>query len=140
MARKLFPLSLLVTPNLREASELSGIDAIQFPYDAAKVIIEKYRCKNVLLKGGDGNGTDSVDLLISSTECVEFKSERIDTSNSHGTGCTLSSAIASYVSKGYNLYDAIKLGKEFVLNNLRQGKDITFGTKGYGPTILSYFK
>lgn len=134
--RKLFPLSLLITPNIPEAEYLSG----QRIYDektmicACRKISKETSVRNILLKGGHLKGESIVDILYLGGEVIRFKHKRIKTKNTHGTGCTLSSAITAFLAKGYKLYDAVKKGCDYVY--LALSKAIDLG-KGNGP--LNHF-
>ena len=87
----------------------------------------------VFLKGGHLEGSTSPDLLL--TDKIEkwFESDRIDTKNTHGTGCTLSSSIASFLAKNYSIEDAVSKSKEFVTGAIRDSNKLSVG-KGHGPT------
>ncbi len=127
---ELLPLATVVTPNIPEAEILSGL-AIHNEQDmitAAKVISEKYNC-SVLCKGGH-SVNDANDLLYSNGGYQWFNGKRIDNPNTHGTGCTLSSAIASNLAKGYELCDAVKLAKDYISDALSAMLDLG---KGSGP-------
>ena len=124
---ELFPLATLVTPNIPEAQVLSGVtvktgdDMIR----AAKIIGDTCRCA-VLLKGGHSVG-DANDLLYAQGEFRWFEGRRIENPNTHGTGCTLSSAIASNLALGYPLEEAVEKAKAYLsaalsaMLNLGQG-------------------
>ena len=103
LVEELLPVSTLVTPNIPEAQVLSGltIESKEDMVTAAKQIGDNYHCA-VLLKGGHSIN-DANDLLYTNSEFVWFNGKRIDNPNTHGTGCTLSSAIASNLAKGYTL-------------------------------------
>ena len=114
LTRRLFPLAQLVTPNIPEAELLSG-RTIADRNDmelAAEYIGKAYGCA-VLLKGGH-SVQDADDLLYADGRTEWFAGKRIDTSNTHGTGCTLSSAIASNLSKGFSLRESVKRSKEYL--------------------------
>ena len=114
LSDKLFPIAEVITPNIPEAEVLSGIK-IENESDmklAAEKIGKTSGCA-VLLKGGH-NVNDANDLLYSNGEFEIFRGKRIDNPNSHGTGCTLSSAIASNLAKGYDLKKSVKLAKEYL--------------------------
>ena len=100
---------------------------------AAKAIYEKFNC-NVLLKGGH-QINDANDLLYRDGGYVWFKGKRIDNSNTHGTGCTLSSAIASNLAKGENLDDAVKHAKDYISGALAYMLDLG---RGSGPLAHCY--
>ena len=126
----LLPLATLVTPNIPEAEYLSGM-AIQTKEDmfsAAKRIGDTCSCA-VLLKGGH-SVQDADDLLYTPTETAWFQSKRIHNPNTHGTGCTLSSAIAANLAKGYPLEAAIGKAKDYVSGALAAMLDLG---RGSGP-------
>jgi len=130
LTKQLLPLAHLVTPNIPEAQILADMQ-IKNKEDmqtAAKTIFDKFGC-NVLLKGGH-NVSDANDLLFDGKDVVWFLGKRIDNKNTHGTGCTLSSAIASNLAKGYEVSLAIKLAKEYISGAL--GAMLDLG-KGSGP-------
>ena len=126
----LLPLATLVTPNIPEAEVLSGI-TVKTEKDmltAAEIIYKKYKC-NVLCKGG--HLTDSAnDLLYSGNDCIWFKGKKINNPNTHGTGCTLSSAVASNLAKGLDLKTSIQCAKEYLTASLNAM--LSLG-KGNGP-------
>lgn len=130
LVEKLLPLATLVTPNIPEAEILSDmkIDNKDDMINAAKFIEKNYGC-NVLLKGGH-SVNDASDLLCENGRFIWFEGKRIDNSNTHGTGCTLSSAIAANLAKGINLVDSVKKAKEYISNALAEGLDLG---KGSGP-------
>lgn len=124
----------LITPNLYEAEWLSGI-SIQSTDDMVRAgeKLLSQGCQAVLVKGGHLKGEMMTDILFSaSREPVHLAMETIDTENSHGTGCTLSSAIAGYLALGHELYQAVALAKEYIINALREGADVRMG-HGHGP-------
>jgi len=131
LINKLFPLSILITPNIPEAEFLSGIK-IKGIEDMKKAgrKIKKRVGADVLVKGGHLRGK-AVDILYTDGEFFIFESERIDTKNTHGTGCTYSAAIASELAKGYSLYDAVKSAKVFITDAIKNSIEIG---KGKGPT------
>lgn len=127
LKRELLPLAALATPNIPEAEVLSEIE-IRCPADmekAAKIIFEICGCP-ILLKGGH-NADTADDLLYDGTELTWFRAERLDTQNTHGTGCTLSSAVAANLAKGKPLRDAINLAKTYVFDALSDGLDLGHG-------------
>lgn len=130
LIEEFLPIATVVTPNIPEAEILSEI-AIKTEDDmvtAAKKIGDNYNCA-VLLKGGH-NINDANDLLYSNGEATWFKGKRINNPNTHGTGCTLSSAIASNLAKGFSLNDAVKRAKDYISGAL--AADLDLG-KGSGP-------
>lgn len=126
----LLPLASVLTPNIPEAEVLWGKE-IKTPEDmelAAEEIGRKYGCA-VLCKGGH-QLNDANDLLFKDGELTWFKGRRIDNPNTHGTGCTLSSAIASNLAKGYEMKEAVKRAKAYVSDALNAMLDLG---KGSGP-------
>ena len=127
---ELLPISTLVTPNIPEAQVLSGMN-IQNKEDmiaAAKQIGDSYHCA-VLLKGGHSIN-DANDLLYADGELHWFEGKRIDNPNTHGTGCTLSSAIASNLAKGFTLTESIQRAKDYISGALAAMLDLG---EGSGP-------
>lgn len=135
LSQALFPLATVITPNIPEAEVLSGV-SIQNEDDmckVAKLIGERYHCA-VLLKGGHSI-CDANDLLYQNGRLVWFYGKRIKNSNTHGTGCTLSSAIASNLAKGYSLEDSVQKAKEYVSGALSSMLDLG---QGSGPMNHAY--
>ncbi|MCQ2192337.1 MAG: bifunctional hydroxymethylpyrimidine kinase/phosphomethylpyrimidine kinase [Paludibacteraceae bacterium] len=132
---KLFPLATLVTPNLPEAEVLSGL-TVKTPADmaAAAKEIMKSGCQAVLMKGGHLETKDSVDMLFVAGEDqpLVLHSQQIDTKNTHGTGCTLSAAIATRLALGDSLNAATYNAHAYLHQAIEAGKDIEQG-KGHGP-------
>lgn len=126
----LFPLATLLTPNIPEAEILSDIkiNSAEDMTNAAEIIGKKYNAA-VLLKGGHSIN-DANDLLYSNGESKWFSGKRIDNPNTHGTGCTLSSAIASNLAKGMNLDEAVESAKAYISGALAAMLDLG---KGSGP-------
>ena len=130
----LLPMSTLLTPNLPETEILSNmkINSID-DMDIAALRILSLGCKAVLIKGGHAKGDRKVDRLYTTNGGVQtFTHKKIDTRNTHGTGCTLSSAITSFIARGLELTDAIAAAKNFLSQALEAGKDIYIG-EGHGP-------
>lgn len=128
----------VITPNIIEASCLSGvfIRKLSDVHRAAEVLLEQ-GCRAVLIKGGHMVGEEAVDMLFTpDNPMVSYSSDFIKTRNLHGTGCTLSSAIASYLAQGYDLPQAVGLAKEYVTSAILAGKDVSTG-QGNGP--LNHF-
>ena len=130
LTEELFPLAAVIMPNLPEAEVLAGqtIRDRAERETAAKQLWERYGCA-VLLKGGHGD-RDADDLLCTAGTCRWFTGRRIDNPNTHGTGCTLSSAIAAYLARGFALEDAIRRAKEYVTGALAAMLDLG---RGRGP-------
>lgn len=139
---ELFPLVSLITPNLPEAALLIGHDMPSSDSEIDDFII-KLRAHaslngvNILLKGGHFGGEQSHDWLVTSKMVEIFSHKRVFTKNTHGTGCTLSSAIASYLGQGYPLTQAIDLAKTYLSNALVQADLLNVG-KGAGPVHHFY--
>ena len=128
LIEKLIPLARVITPNIPEAEYISGetIKSTEDMERVAKLIGDKHRVA-VLLKGGHSI-SDADDVLYENGNFRWFKGERIDTSNTHGTGCVLSSAIASNLAKGMELEDAIVRAKEYISGALASGLDLGAGS------------
>lgn len=136
MCERLFPLAAVITPNIPEAEILSGIK-ITIPEDmieASKIINEKYSCA-VLCKGGHSLN-DANDLLYDGENIRWFEGKRIDNPNTHGTGCTLSSAIASNLAKGYSMEESIENSKRYISEAMSEMLDLG---QGRGPMDHGYF-
>ena len=130
LKEKLLPLAAVVTPNIPEAEILTGrkIEDETDMLEAAKMISEAYHCA-VLCKGGHSIN-DANDLLYYEGKYQWFYGKRINNSNTHGTGCTLSSAIASNLAKGYRLEEAVEKAKEYISGALAAMLDLG---EGNGP-------
>jgi hydroxymethylpyrimidine/phosphomethylpyrimidine kinase len=137
MKAQLFPLALLVTPNIHEAQQLSGIEitTLADARRAAKVI-HAFGCKYVLIKGGHLLAERGTDLLYDGRFFNVFKGEFIDTPHTHGTGCTLASAIAAHLARGKSMNDAVQTAKAYLTEAIRHSLAIGHGT---GPTNHFYF-
>ena len=135
LAEKLLPIATLVTPNIPEAQVLSGkpIESKEDMLSAAKIIGDTYGCA-VLLKGGHSIN-DANDLLYVKDEMVWFEGKRIDNPNTHGTGCTLSSAIAANLARGFDLAMSVKRAKDYISNALSAQLDLG---QGAGPMMHNF--
>jgi len=135
LKENLFPMAAVITPNLAEASILLGREITERSQmsDACRDLAS-LGCDRVFLKGGALAGSVSVDFFYDSSneEMRELESPRVVTPNSHGTGCTLSSAIAAFLAKGLALSDATLKAKQYIDGALQGGTDIKLGT-GHGP-------
>ena len=128
LVEELLPIAALVTPNIPEAQVLSGL-AIETKADmvtAAKQIGGRYHCA-VLLKGGHSIN-DANDLLYADGQLTWFTGKRIDNPNTHGTGCTLSSAIAANLAKGFPLAESVQQAKDYVSGALGAMLDLGSGS------------
>lgn len=134
----LFPLADIITPNLDEAAVLAGmsIETLDDMYTAGEKILT-LGCRSLLLKGGHLKADRLTSLFFDGKGGVsEYSSEKYDTCNTHGSGCTLSSAIASYIARGKKLADAVVLAQDYVTRAIFHGKDVRTG-RGNGP--LNHF-
>lgn len=139
LTRELMPLSSLITPNLSEAEVLMGhpINKVEEMKAAAPELL-KFGCGAVLLKGGHLEGGKMCDVLqiAGENEPYLFVSDKIESKNTHGTGCTLSSAIATFLALGYEMPQAVERAKAYVTGGINAGKDVHIG-EGHGP--LNHF-
>jgi len=134
LRNELLPLARVVTPNLPEAAELLSEPVAT---DEAAVIDQGNRILGfgssaVLVKGGHGEGAESVDYLVTRDAVVRLAAKRFPTSNTHGTGCSLSSAIAAELAKGENLETAVRNAKDFVNAAIAAADSLKVG-HGHGP-------
>jgi hydroxymethylpyrimidine/phosphomethylpyrimidine kinase len=134
LRRELIPRALLITPNLLEAAAL--LDA---PIAASETMMREQGerllalgAKAVLIKGGHAAGAESVDLLIEPTAVARLASERVATKNTHGTGCTLSAAVAAGLAKGQKLAEAVRDAKAYVSAAIGAADRLHIGS-GHGP-------
>lgn len=137
---ELIPIVDLITPNLPEASVLLGKEIrTSEELQQAAVDLSKLGCANVLIKGGHLENDSCDDLLYLGAEnrAVTLPSKRIETVNTHGTGCTLSSAIASSLAKGHSIENSVKAGKEYITGAIGSGALYTIG-QGHGPVDHFY--
>lgn len=137
---ELLPLASLLTPNVPEAEILADmrICSVADMNCAADIISHSARCA-VLIKGGHLDGATKTDILYSDGGRADtFETLAVSTRNTHGTGCTLSSAITAHLALGHSMADSIRLAKEYLYNALDAGKDVEIG-KGYGP-VNHFFK
>ncbi len=134
LKNEIIPFAFLLTPNIPEAEVIVGkeINTMEDMKNAA-LKIHNMGAENVLIKGGHLTG-DAVDVLYNNDEFFSFTSKRINTKNTHGTGCTLSSAITAYIAKGYTVKEAVENAKSYVTKAIE--KSLPIG-KGNGP--LNHF-
>jgi hydroxymethylpyrimidine/phosphomethylpyrimidine kinase len=130
LKRELLPLAMVLTPNLPEAEVLVGhpLESDGDIREAARNIA-RMGPRAVLMKGGHRHG-DATDILYDGTDFLELTSERFDTPNTHGTGCTLSAAIAAGLSRGLNVQDAVREAKRYVSEAIRCAQPLG---GGHGP-------
>lgn len=136
LIKKLLPLAWVVTPNLMEASAITGlkVHSIDTMKESAHHIFQ-LGAKHVVVKGGHLKGM-AVDLLFDGDRFIEIKRQRIETKNTHGTGCTFASAIATQLAKGDSVEEAVKKAKDFITHAIQSGFDLG---KGVGPTNPSAY-
>lgn len=134
LKRVLIPRALVVTPNLPEAAALldAPIAVTESDMRAQGERLLALGSRAVLVKGGHADGAESIDLLIEPTAFTRLAADRIATSNTHGTGCTLSSAIAAGLAKGLALAEAVRAAKAYVTDALAAANRIKIGS-GRGP-------
>ena len=127
----LLPLAAVVTPNLPEAEVLAGfaIDSDEDVRRAAKEIVG-LGARAVVVKGGHREAAEAVDVLYDGTTFRDYSAPRIDTTSTHGTGCTFASAIAAYLARGEPLAEAVGQAKEYLTEALRRAYPIG---GGHGP-------
>ena len=132
LIRRLFPLAEVVTPNIHEAEKLAGreIRDLTQMEDAARQIATLGAAK-VVIKGGHMQGALATDILYDGTSFQQLSRPRMNTPNTHGTGCTFSSAIAAYLARGNAFFDAVKKAKTYISGAIEHSLDIG---KGHGPT------
>ncbi|MFX0022241.1 MAG: bifunctional hydroxymethylpyrimidine kinase/phosphomethylpyrimidine kinase [Candidatus Hermodarchaeota archaeon] len=132
---KLIPIAHVITPNLHETQiltemEISNINEVQ----ESAVKIFSMGAKNVVIKGGHLHDVnESIDILYDGKKFIEFRSPRIKTNNTHGTGCTFASAIAAELAKGKDVKNAVHIAKAYLTNAIQKADDLLIG-KGHGPT------
>jgi hydroxymethylpyrimidine/phosphomethylpyrimidine kinase len=130
----LLPVATIVTPNLPEAARLLG---------AAIAVDEKMMVRQgellmalgpqaVLIKGGHAQGPEAADIFLDGTNVVRLAADRINTHNTHGTGCTLASAITAFLALGMSLLDAVRHAKAYLTDALLHADELTIG-RGHGP-------
>ncbi|MDR2692305.1 MAG: bifunctional hydroxymethylpyrimidine kinase/phosphomethylpyrimidine kinase [Dysgonamonadaceae bacterium] len=131
----LFTRAMLITPNIPEAETLSGIPIhTELDFQKAAEIMIEQGCRAVLIKGGHFSKEKATDILFDTQKGTRtvLNSTRIESENLHGTGCTLSSAIAAYLALGKDLGNAVRMAKAYTYFAVRSGRKFITG-KGYGP-------
>ncbi|RAI43684.1 bifunctional hydroxymethylpyrimidine kinase/phosphomethylpyrimidine kinase [Rhodoplanes roseus] len=134
LTRRLLPRADLVTPNLPEAAALLGVDVAtgEAEMRAQGEALLARGARAVLIKGGHSDGPESADLLVTPDGVQRFSAPRVATRNTHGTGCTLSSAVAAGLAKGLSLADAVGAAKDYVAAAIAAADRLTIGS-GHGP-------
>ena len=135
LRRVLIPRALVITPNLPEAAALLdgpvARNEAEMREQAQRLLA--LGCRAVLLKGGHAQGAESIDVLVQPTTVARLAADRIATENTHGTGCTLSSAIAAGLAKGQDLATAVRKAKDYVTAAIAASDRLAIGA-GHGPT------
>jgi hydroxymethylpyrimidine/phosphomethylpyrimidine kinase len=135
MVNVLFPLASLVTPNRVEAERIAGINITdEHTLLRAARLIGDLGARAVLITGGDGSGPQATDLLVDADGVAAYSSERLVSKNTHGTGCTLSSALACLLARGLSLREAIPIAKRYVTEAIKSAPGLG---RGFGP--LNHF-
>lgn len=130
MKEKLFPIIDLLTPNIPEAQAISGIEIhSEEDMEKAAQIIMDMGVRNVLVKGGHLSG-DAVDVLFTPNGSHKFVTKRVDSKNTHGTGCTLSSAITANLANGMTMEKAVESAKSYITSAIENSFSVG---KGHGP-------
>ena len=132
---KLVPLCSVITPNAAEATALTGIEVreIESQREACRILHEM-GARSVLIKGGHLSGPRAIDVFYDGGSFVEYSEDRIETRNTHGTGCTYAAAIAAFLGHRQALPEAIRIAKQFVTEAIRRGFDL-----GQGAGPLNHF-
>lgn len=135
LKKELLPLADLITPNLPEAAALTGFALPDNEEQIGEMIVplRQLGAKAILLKGGHFEQDESSnDVLIEGEAIDVLRCKRVATKNTHGTGCTLSSAIASYLAQGNRLHKAVYLGKQYITQAITHADELKVG-QGHGP-------
>lgn len=131
ITERIFPLATVITPNIHEARELTGTDDPMRQIE----IFRNMGVRNIVLKGGDSRDKDyKTDLLSLEGEedVITLRADAVDTVNTHGTGCTFSSAIASYLALGFNVEESVTRAKIYISHAINYGARVKIG-RGHGP-------
>jgi hydroxymethylpyrimidine/phosphomethylpyrimidine kinase len=135
LTEKLFPLASVVTPNAVEAERITGItikDAHSMAHAAEKMLA--MGAKAVIIKGGDLVSEDAIDFLMDADGSMVYTAKKIPSTSTHGTGCTLSSALACLLPMGYSLREALPIAKKYIVEAIRTAPNI-----GHGHGPLNHF-
>ena len=133
LVHNLLPLAYVLTPNVPEAEALTGIRVsdMESMQEAARILHAKGP-RNVVIKGGHLAGAEAIDLLFDGVSFQTFSSARIDTKNTHGTGCTFSAAIAGLLAKGFDVIASVEGAKAYLTKAIRHALPLG---KGHGPLM-----
>lgn len=135
LKRCLFPLASVVTPNAAEASRITGIEIMsQVEMERAAEAILELGARAVLITGGDGNSDLSTDLLLDDRGAVVYSTERIKSRHTHGTGCTLASALACLLARGHSLRQSIPIARRYISAAIQSAPGL-----GHGSGPLNHF-
>ena len=135
LIKSIIPLADVLTPNIPEAEKIADMEIKSHnDMENAAKKIQSMGCKAVIIKGGHAVG-DATDILYDGNKMYYYKASRIDTKNTHGTGCTFSSAIGAYLGKGLGVENAVSKAKEYVTTAITHSLPIG---KGYGQTHYFY--
>lgn len=142
LVKRLFPIASLITPNIPEAEALTGmtIHSLTDMKCAAEELLV-FGAKSVLLKGGHLDGNIIYDVFLSDTEYQIFESERIDSKQTHGTGCTLASAISVFIAAGYDMTGAITRARKYVMRAIELAPHLGHGhgPLHHGHTVINTY-
>ncbi|MCL3881217.1 bifunctional hydroxymethylpyrimidine kinase/phosphomethylpyrimidine kinase [Marivita sp. GX14005] len=135
LRERLLPMAAVLTPNLPEAAQLLGVETAQTRAEMERQgrALMALGPRAILMKGGHLDGADSPDCLITPGGTTWFDAQRTTTRNTHGTGCTLSAALAARIAQGHALPDAAALAKAYVARAIAHADELTVGS-GHGPT------
>lgn len=142
LIEQMLPLADVITPNLPEAMTLLGRRGQPEPEDESGLLdlaraLLGLGCQSVLVKGGHQNNDESVDYWLNKQVSKRFASKRFDTRNTHGTGCTLSSSIASFLAQGHDMESAISHAKDYISAAIAHADELYIGD-GHGPVHHFY--
>ncbi|RXJ74774.1 bifunctional hydroxymethylpyrimidine kinase/phosphomethylpyrimidine kinase [Veronia nyctiphanis] len=133
LKKHLLPLATVITPNVPEAAALTGVEGQDSQSNEMVAALGELETAAILLKGGHNfHDNQSTDLLLRDGQSTPFIAERIDTQNTHGTGCTLSSALASYLAQGAVLESAVGQAKSYISEAILHADELSVG-EGHGP-------
>lgn len=128
---QLFPLCTIVTPNIPEAKVFLNCSGRLDSFSAAKTLLKKWRCRGVVLKGGhDGKADICQDILCCNNEITTYSHKRISSKNTHGTGCTFSSAVASLLASGMSVQESVAYAGDFMETLIRNSAGYEYSLQG----------
>ncbi|MCK5894053.1 MAG: bifunctional hydroxymethylpyrimidine kinase/phosphomethylpyrimidine kinase [Endozoicomonadaceae bacterium] len=134
LKKSLIPMASLITPNLKEAAVLLNCPVPKTTGAMGRMVepLMALGCQAVLIKGGHLEEEESIDILFDGTEIYHLRSPRIQTKNTHGTGCTLSSAITALLAQNFSLVDAVRTAKDYIDEAIAHADTLSIG-HGHGP-------